>query len=225
MHRTRPLFHTLTIVVGITLCSERTPAQSRLAAMATAGYAAGIDSPVMADGSLSLRAAVWVERRSGVDLGVVIGLDRFEDRTLVTGSLFFDPGNGSIGTTRCANCLAGSAAQRIRMQDWYVTPSITVRRRTGPVQPYASLAAGAYRVQEARGNQFRPVNLAGPVGESTVTTRKWTAGGSISLGVRLPVHRRFAIDVSSQLHGAALIGNDYAGGAGYGVVGLGVVLR
>ncbi|MBC7843252.1 MAG: hypothetical protein H7099_13110 [Gemmatimonadaceae bacterium] len=111
------------------------------------------------------------------------------------------------------------------MSDWYVTPTITLRRRSGLLQPYATLAAGAYQIREVRDNRFLPSSGTAAVGASTFTTRKWTAGGSVTLGARVPLGGRIAFDVASQLHGAALIGNDYAGGTGYGVVALGISVR
>jgi hypothetical protein len=209
------------LIAGASVCS----AQARFGVMLAGGYAAGVDSPVLADGALGLRAAVWLKRRTGVEFGVAVGRDNFEDRTLVTRNLYFDPASGGVGTSQCAGCLAGSAEQRTRMTDWYVTPTLTIRRRTGALQPYASVAVGAYQVRERRDNRFLPTASATATGASSFTSRKWTAGGAVSAGARLPIHARIALDVSTQLHGAALIGNDYAGGTGYAVFAVGVAMR
>jgi hypothetical protein len=215
----------LAALLAIAACASSGRAQPTLGGRLSAGYAAGVDSPVLADGAMSAHAAVWLNRRSGAEFGVAIGRDQFEDRRLVTGALFFNPVSGGVGTATCAGCVAGSAEQRTRMSDWYVTPTITLRRRSGLLQPYATLAAGAYQIHEVRDNRFLPSSGAAAVGASTFTTRKWTAGGSVTLGARVPLGSRIALDVASQLHGAALIGNDYAGGTGYGVLALGISVR
>jgi hypothetical protein len=225
MHGSHEVTRGLAVLLAITVCASSGLAQSALDARVSVGYAAGVDSPVLADGGMSVQAAISKHRRSGAELGVAVGRDEFEDRRQVTGALFFNPVSGGVGSATCAGCVAGSAEQRTRMSGWRVTPTVTLRRRAGLLQPYGTLAAGAYQVREVRDNRFLPSSGAAAVGASTSSTRKWTAGGSMTLGARLPLGSRLALDVASQLHGAALIGNDFAGGTGYGVFAMGISVR
>lgn len=92
-------------------------AQSTLGGMLAAGYAAGLDTPVLADGALSVRGAVWIEQRAGLELGLMVGRDQFEDRTVRTAGLYRNPVTGGIGTTPCTGCIAGAFEQRSRDGD------------------------------------------------------------------------------------------------------------
>ncbi len=225
MHRPTNLVRVFSVVFALVGCAVPSAAQLPLRLQVAAGYAAGVDSPALHNGSWSVRASLWRIRARGAELGLTAGRDQFEDRTLRTGNLFFNPATGSTGTNPCGGCVAGSASVRTVMSDWYVAPAIAIRQRHGVLQPYASFAIGAYRVRDVRDTRFLPASGAPTVGASTITSRRWTAGAHASVGAQVAVSSRVALDVSSQLHGAALIGNDYAGGTAYAVLALGVAVR
>ncbi len=201
-------------------------AQRQFGGGVSVGYAAGLDAPVLADGSLSVRGAIWMARREGLEFGLAVGRNQFEDRTTVTSNLYRNPSTGGIGTAPCTGCVAGDFEQRSREDDGYVTPTITLRAPSRLlVQPYATLGVGLYLMRSRTDSRFLATADGSASGSSNNVTRHRTGGGSLTLGLQMPVNSRLRLDLSSQLQGAALVGNDYAGGRGYAVFAAGVAIR
>jgi hypothetical protein len=149
--------HRIWLVISASLAySTAAVAQPHLRGQAAGGYAAGIDSPVLRDGSRSWRTSVWLDRASGAEFGLAIGQDQSEDRTQRTPDLFFDPVGRGTGTQQCVGCLPGTASVRTTISSWYVAPSVSLRQRDGAVRPYLTLALGAYRVRDVRDTRFLP---------------------------------------------------------------------
>lgn len=200
-------------------------AQRRVGFTVAGGYAAGLDSPVLKDGSLGVHASVWLERPSGIEFGLGGGWDRYEDRTLATPGLFLNPANNSVGTANCTGCIAVTGEQEVRNTGRYLTPSIRVRAREGSVRPWASVGLGVYSIRNFTRTAFQPVGGGAPRLPFSNTTDDLAPGGNLIVGLGVPLGARVTIDAVAQLHGAFLIGDDFAGGAGYATFGAGVTIR
>lgn len=217
--------HRITTLALVTLfMAPVAVAQRHVGGMLAAGYGTALGAPESTRGGPSVRASVWYERRPGLEFGLAAGRDGFEDRTVTTRGLFRDPATGSVGILPCTGCVAGAQEDRARSMSWYLTPTVTVRASSHVVQPYGALGLGLYRVRDRNDGRFLPTSGAAPAVRS-VTASQSTIGGNLTIGLQVPVLSRIAVDVSSQVHSAARIGNDYAGATSYGVFALGVSLR
>lgn len=209
----------------ITMAAQPAVAQRRVGATVAAGYAAGLDSPVLQDGALALHGSLWLERPSGIEFGLGGGWDRYEDRLATTGGLFLDPVNNSVGTTNCTGCIAGSSEQATRNTGRYLTPSIRVRAREGAVRPWASVGLGVYSLRSVVRTAFLPTAGGAARNPFTGTTDDLAPGGNLFVGLGVPIGARVTLDAVAQLHGAVVTGNDFVGGAGWAVFGAGLTIR
>lgn len=200
-------------------------AQTRIGGSIAGGYNGGLESPFMESGSWGVNGAIWLEKSSGIEFGFGVGYDRYRDLTTTTNGLFLDPSNGSISTSACAGCIAGRIDQRSRNYALYATPMIRLRQRTGPVRPWVAAGLGIYSVRDRDNSTFVPTTGTSPVPPFSNDTDDLAAGGNLTVGLAVPVGARLSIDLVTQVHGAFLVGDDYAGGTGYGRIGLGVTFR